>query len=108
MIEQPPLDGILAPARVTLLAELLSVPVPEQVVVGAGDIWMLKFAGTVSVKPDCVRSKPFALLNVMVSVAGTFSPTLVGENASVIVGGAGLTVSGVGHAVVAVPGDDGA
>ena len=69
---------------------------------------MIRFAGTVSVKPDWVKSKPFALLKVMVSVDATFSPTLAGENASVTVGGASVTVSGVGQAVAAVPTDDGA
>src|ERR1700733_5423965 len=45
---------------------------------------------------------------MMVSVEGAFSPTLAGEEASVTVGGAGATVIAVGHAVVAVPADDGA
>ena len=44
----------------------------------------------------------------MVSVEATFSPTVAGENASVTVGGVGATVSGVGHAVAAVPAEDGA
>jgi len=44
----------------------------------------------------------------MVSVEATFSPTLAGENASVTVGGIGATVNDVGHAVAAVPTDDGA
>jgi len=44
----------------------------------------------------------------MVSVEATFSPTLPGENASVTVGGITVTVSGVGHAVAAVPAEDGA
>ena len=37
-----------------------------------------------------------------------FVLTLVGENASVTVGAAGVTVMGVGHAVAAVPAEDGA
>jgi len=44
----------------------------------------------------------------MVSVDATFAPTLAGENASVTVGGIGVTVSGVGHAVAAVPAEAGA
>jgi hypothetical protein len=44
----------------------------------------------------------------MVSVEATFSPTLAGEKASVTVGGTGATVIAVGHAVAAVPADDGA
>jgi hypothetical protein len=94
---------------VTALAELVSVPdAPVQVVVGAGEVWMLRLTGAVSVKPACVRSKPLVLLKVMVSVDATFALTLVGENASVTVGGAGVTVMAVGHAVAAVPVDDGA
>jgi hypothetical protein len=94
---------------VTALAELVNVPdAPAQLVVGAGEVWMLRLAGTVSVKLDWVSANPLVLLKVMVSVDATFSPTLVGENASVIVGGTGVTVSGVGQAVAAVPGEDGA
>ena len=48
------------------------------------------------------------LLNVMVSVEATFSPTLAGAKASVTVGGTGATLIAVGHAVIAVPADDGA
>ena len=59
-------------------------------------------------KPDWVKAKPLALLKVMVSVETTFSPTLAGENASVTVGGTGVTVKAAGHAVTAVPGEDGA
>jgi|SRR5580692_6042308 hypothetical protein len=44
----------------------------------------------------------------MVSVEAVFSPTLVGENASLTVGASGVTVRGAGHAVAAVPADDGA
>jgi len=77
-------------------------------VVGAGDVWTVRLAGTVSVKPDWVKSKPLALLKVMVSVEATFSPTLAGENASATVGGTGVTVKAVGHAVAAVPGENGA
>jgi hypothetical protein len=69
---------------------------------------MVRLAGTDWLKWDCVKSKPLALLKVMVSVEATFSPTLAGENASVTVGETGVTVSGVGHAVAAVPADDGA
>ena len=96
--------GISAPARVTALMELVNVPdAPVQVVVGAGALWMTRLAGAVSVKPDWVKSNPFVLLKVMVSVEATFSPTLAGENASVTVGAAGVTVRGVGHAAAAVP-----
>ena len=50
---QLPLAGILAPARVTLPVELVNVPdAPLQVVVGAGEVWTVRLAGTVSVKPD--------------------------------------------------------
>jgi hypothetical protein len=38
---------------VTILAELVRVPfAPAQVVVGAGEVWTVRFAGTVSVKSD--------------------------------------------------------
>jgi uncharacterized membrane protein len=43
------------------------------------------------------------LLKVMVSVEAAFALTLVGENASVTVGGTGVNVMGVGHAVADVP-----
>src|SRR6266404_1024562 len=109
VMEQLPLAGILAPARVTVLAELVNVPdAPVQVEVGAGEVWTVRLAGTAWVKPDCVKSKLLALLNVMVSVEATFSPTLAGENASVTVGGVGVTVRGVGQAVAAVPAEAGA
>ena len=108
-MEQLPFAGIMAPTMVTVLAEVVKVPdVPMQVVVGAGDVAMTRLAGTVSVKWDCVKSKPLALVKVMVRVEATFSPTLAGENASVTVGEIGVKVSGVGHAVAAVPADDGA
>src|SRR5882724_4483739 len=108
-MEQLPLAGILAPAMATALAELVKVPdAPLQVVVGAGEVCTLRLAGTVSAKLDWVKSKPLVLPNVMVSVEATFSPTLAGENASVTVGGASVTVSGVGHALAAVPAEDGA
>ena len=109
VMEQLPLAGILAPAMVTALAELVNVPdAPAQVVVGAGEVWMIRLAGTVSVKPDWVSANPFALLKVMVSVEAAFSPTLVGKNASVTVGATSVTVSGVGQAVAAVPAEGGA
>jgi hypothetical protein len=93
----------------TALAELVNVPdAPLQLVVGAGDVWMIRFAGTVSVKLDWVKSKPFALLKVMVSVDAAFAPTVAGENASVTVGGDRVTASGVGQAVAAEPAEDGA
>src|SRR5258706_16469636 len=108
-MEQLPLAGILAPAMDTALEELVNVPdAPVQVVVGAGEVCTVRLAGTVSMKLDWVKSKPLALLNVMVSVEATFSPTLAGENASVTVGAASVTVSGAGHAVAAVPGEEGA
>ena len=50
---QLPLAGMLAPAMVTALAELVKVPdAPLQVVVGAGEVSMLRLAGAVSVNPD--------------------------------------------------------
>jgi hypothetical protein len=50
---QLPLAGMLAPAMVTALAELVKVPdAPLQVVVGAGEVWMLRFAGAASVNAD--------------------------------------------------------
>ena len=105
---QLPLAGMLAPAMVTALEELVRVPeAPLQVVVGAGDVWTLRLAGTVSVNPDWVNAKPFVLLKVMVSVAAAFALTLVGENASVTVGGIVVKVKGVGHALAAVPADEG-
>ena len=108
-MEQLPLAGIMAPAMVTVLAALVNfADAPLQVVVGAGAVWRLRLAGTVSVKPDWVKSKPLALLKVMVSAETTFSPTLAGEKASASVGGSGVTVKAAGHAVAAVPGEDGA
>jgi hypothetical protein len=44
----------------------------------------------------------------MVSVEAAFTLTLAGENAAVTVGATGVTVMGVGHAVAAVPAEDGA
>lgn len=55
-----------------------------------------------------VSAKPLVLLKVMVSVDATFSLTVDGENAVLTVGAAGATVKGVGHAVTAVPAEDGA
>jgi hypothetical protein len=53
VMEQLPLAGILAPAMVTVLAELVSVPdEPLHVVVGAGEVCTLRPAGTLSVKSD--------------------------------------------------------
>ena len=50
---QLPLAGMLAPAMVTALAELVKVPdAPLQVVVGAGEVSMVRLAGAVSVNPD--------------------------------------------------------
>ena len=50
---QLPVAGMLAPAMVTLLAELVRVPdAPLQVVVGAGEVCTLRLAGMVSVKSD--------------------------------------------------------
>jgi hypothetical protein len=101
---QLPLAGMLAPAMVTVLAELVKVPdAPLQVVVGAGEVCTLRLAGMVSVKPDWVKAKPFVLLKVMVSVEAAFALTLVGEKSSVTVGGTGVNVMGVGHAVADVP-----
>ena len=106
---QLPLAGMSAPAMVTALAELVNVPDPPlHVVVGAGEVWTLRLAGTVSVNPDWVNAKPFVLLKVMVSVAAAFALTLAGENASVTVGGIVVKFKGVGHALAAVPADDGA
>ena len=106
---QLPFAGIIAPTMVTELAEVVRVPdVPVQVVVGDGDVAMTRLAGTVSAKWDCVRSKPLALVKMMVRVEATFSPTLVGEKVSLTAGEIGAKVSGVGHAVAAVPADDGA
>lgn len=101
--------GMLAPARMTAPAELVSVPdAPLQVVVGAGELCTLRFAGMVSVNPACVSAKPFVFLKVMVSVEDTFTSTLAGENASVTVGATGVTVIEAGHALAALPADDGA
>ena len=52
-MEQLPFAGMLAPAMVTALVELVNVPdAPAQVVVGAGEVCTLNRAGTDSVKPD--------------------------------------------------------
>ena len=49
---QLPLTGIAAPAKTTVLVELVNVPDPPvQVVVGAGDVCTARLAGTVSVNP---------------------------------------------------------
>jgi hypothetical protein len=93
---------------VTLEVVLDRVPEPEHVVVGADEDSMVTLAGTVSAKPAWVNANALLLLNVIVSVEAVFSVTLAGENASATVGAAGVTVSDAGHAVAAVPAEDGA
>ena len=52
-----PFAGMLPPAMVTALAELVNVPDPPlHVVVGAGEVSTVNPAGRVSVKPDCVNA----------------------------------------------------
>lgn len=52
-MEQFPSAGMLASAMVTVLAELVKVPdAPAQVVVGAGEVSMLRPAGTESLNAD--------------------------------------------------------
>ncbi len=58
--------------------------------------------------PDWVNAKPLVLLKVTMSMAGTLTATLAGENAALIVGGAGVTVMGLMHALALVPAADGA
>lgn len=109
VMEHSPLDGIIAPLKLTALAELVKVPeAPAQVVVGAGELSMVKLAGTVSVNADWVNAKPLAFAKVMVSVAAAFSVTVAGENDSLIVGATGATVIGVGQALTVVPAEVGA
>ena len=104
-----PLAGMMAPLKVTELVELVNVPdAPAQVVVGAGRVWIVRCAGNVSVKAAWVSAKALAFLKVMVSVDATFSLTVVGKNEVLTVGATGATVRGVGHAVTAVPAEDGA
>ena len=74
--------------------------VPAQVVVGAGEVAIVKPLGSVSLNVDCVSTKPFALLKVKISEALEFSLTLIGENVCVIVGGSETTSSAVGQAEV--------
>jgi hypothetical protein len=93
---------------VTLEAVFDSVPLPEQVVVGAGEDSMVRLPGTVSLKLAWVNENALALLNVMVSVEASFSVTLAGENDSATVGAMGVTVSDAGQAEAAVPAEDGA
>jgi hypothetical protein len=100
---------MLAPFNVTVLAVLVrAIALPLHVVAGAKDVdpedvAMLRLAGSVSVKLDCVRANPLELASVIVSVETTFSPTLAGENASVTVGATGVTVKALGHAEALVP-----
>jgi hypothetical protein len=53
VMEQLPFAGMTAPAKLTLLVELVNVPdAPAQVVVGVGEVWMFRLAGRVAVKLD--------------------------------------------------------
>ena len=49
-----------------------------------------------------------ALVNTTTSTAGTLAATLAGENAALTVGGAGVTVMGLIHALALLPAADGA
>jgi hypothetical protein len=106
---QLPLAGIFAAARVTLLVVLVKdIDAPPHVVVGAGMAAMVRLAGSVCVRPDCVNAKPLLLLNVNVSVDAALGATLAGENASLTTGAIGVTVIGMGHALALPPADAGA
>src|SRR5258706_10291092 len=68
VMEQLPLAGISAPAMVTVLAELVSVPdEPLHVVVGAGEVCTLRPAGTGSAETPRGKTKPLAFTTIMVS-----------------------------------------
>jgi hypothetical protein len=58
----------------------------------------LNEAGRVLKNCACVSANPFGLLNVTIRLDLTFVPTVVGENASVATGAAGLTATAVGQA----------
>src|ERR1035438_7423720 len=101
---------MLAPFRVTVFVVFVNeTAAPPQVVDGASAIdpddvvAMLRLAGSVSVKLDCVSAKPLDLGSVIVSIEPTFSLTLAGANASVTVGADGVTANAVGHAPAAAP-----
>jgi hypothetical protein len=79
VIEQLLLAGMLAAVSVTLLVVLVNETAPPpHVVVGTRgvdadeDVAMPRLAGSVSVKFECVRANPLALLSVIVSVETTF------------------------------------
>lgn len=95
---------MMALLKVTALAVALTeAPTPVQVVAGAGAVAMVKPVGSVWVKFDCVRAKPFAFVKVRVSVDTVDGRTVAGEKAWVIVGAIGVGSIGVGQAVAAVP-----
>jgi hypothetical protein len=101
--------GIIAFASVTLLVVLVNdIAVPLQVVAGAGLAWIDRLAGKACVRPDCVKSKPLLLVNVIVSVEAAFGATVAGAKASVTTGAIGVTANGAGQALAAVFADAGA
>jgi len=68
VIEQVPLAGMLAPLKVTVLVVFVNeTAAPPQVVDGASAsdpddvVAMLRLAGSVSVRLDCVSAKPLEL-----------------------------------------------
>jgi hypothetical protein len=107
-ISQLPLAGIFAPDKDTLLLVLVSAnAAPPQVLAGACEP-NVKFAGSVTVIPECVSAKALVFPKVTTSTAGVLAATLAGENAALTVGAAGVTVMGAMQALALVPAEDGA
>src|SRR5580704_1219768 len=105
---QLPSAGMFAWARLTAVVVLVSdAAAPPQVVAAAGVAARVRFVGSVSAKLDCVSAKPLVFESVMVSVETELFTVVAGENASLTVGAAGLTVMAAGHAVALVPAEDG-
>ena len=105
VIEQLPFAGMTAPVRAMLVPLAANkTEAPPQVVVAVPVT--LNEPGRVSRNWDCVSANLFELSKVMTRFDVTFGPTVVGENASVTVGVAGLTVTAVRQA--SVPASDGA
>ena len=106
---QLPSAGMFAAARLTDVVVLVSeAAAPPQLVVAAGAVATLRFAGSVSAKLDCVSANPLVFESVIVRVDATLFAVVAGENDSLTVGAAGLTLIAAGHAVALVPAEIGA
>jgi hypothetical protein len=98
---QLPLAGITASERLRLPpVAVTATDAPVQVVLTAPEVAKVRDAGSVSVRLDWVRANAFELLKVMVSVEVMVSPTVVGTNAAVTVGVAGVTAIAAGQALL--------